>query len=117
MSGALEFNKENLKDYIEKNEIVIIDFWAPWCGPCRAFGPIFEKVADEYPEIKFGKVNTDVEQELAGAFRVRSIPTLAILKQQEVVFYQPGVLPEDAFKEVIQKVKELDMSQLEGEAK
>ncbi len=107
---ALEnLTSENFNDKVQSNEIVLIDFWAPWCGPCKSFGPIYEKVSEQYPDILFGKVNTEDEQELGGYFQIRSIPTTMILKQGIVVFSQAGVMPEEALKDLIAQVQALDM--------
>lgn len=104
---------ENIFDEtIKQNAIVFIDFWAPWCGPCRAFGPVFEKAAEKNPDIVFGKVNTEQEQALAAAFDVRSIPTLMVFRDQVLVFAQPGMLPAPALNDLIRKVRELDMNEV-----
>ncbi len=108
-------SEANFNETIENNSIVIIDFWAPWCGPCKQFGPIYEKVSEEYPDIVFGKVNTEDEQGLAGHFQIRSIPTTIILKENIAVFQQPGVMPEEGLKDVIRQVKELDMDMVRKE--
>jgi len=105
----------NFNEKVSSNEIVILDFWAEWCGPCKQFGPIFEKVAEEYPEILFGKINTEEEQELAGMFQIRSIPTVAIMREGIVVFMQPGLIPEEGLKDLIKQVKELDMDEVRKE--
>jgi len=107
---AANFNEE-----VENHEITILDFWAPWCAPCKSFGPIFEKVSEEYPEILFGKINTEDEQELGGHFQIRSIPTSMILKDGIVVFSQAGVLPEEALKDLLEQVKALDMDHVRAE--
>ncbi len=108
-------SEANFNETIENNSIVIIDFWAPWCGPCKQFGPIYEKVSEEYPDIVFGKVNTEDEQGLAGHFQIRSIPTTIILKENIAVFQQPGVMPEEGLNDVIRQVKELDMDMVRKE--
>jgi thioredoxin len=108
----LDLNKDNFQSAIEDNDILILDFWAPWCGPCKSFGPIFEKVAGENPDIAFAKINTEEEQELGAMFAIRSIPTLMIFREQIAVFSQPGALPEGALNELIGKVKELDMDEV-----
>jgi len=113
--ATTEITAENFNEIVEKNDIVIIDFWAEWCGPCKAFAPIYEKVSEEYPNIVFGKVDTEAQQELAGYFQIRSIPTTMILKEAIVVFSQAGVMPEDAFKDVIRQVEELDMDMVRAE--
>ena len=105
----VELTKENFEEIITGNDTVIIDFWAEWCGPCKAFGPVFEKVSDDYPDVVFAKVNTELEQEIAGWFQIRSIPTLMAFREQIIVFSQPGALPEGALRDVIGKVGELDM--------
>lgn len=113
---ALEnLTAENFNEKVTSSDIVIIDFWAPWCGPCKQFGPIFEKVAGEYPDILFGKVNTEEEQALAGHFQVRSIPTTVVLRDNIGIFQQPGLLPEEALKDIIRQVQELDMDKVREE--
>ena len=94
------------------NDIVVIDFWAPWCGPCRGFAPVFEQVADENPDVKFVKVNTDEEQALVVHFGIRSIPTLMIFREQVIVFQQPGALPKGAVEDVLRQVRDLDMAEV-----
>ena len=111
----LDLNNDNFKSAIDDNDIVILDFWAPWCGPCKSFGPIFEKVASENTDITFAKVNTEEEQELGAMFAIRSIPTLMIFREQIAVFSQPGALPEGALNELIGKVKELDMDEVRSQ--
>jgi len=113
---ALEtLTAENFNEKIQNSQIAILDFWAPWCGPCKQFAPIFEKVAQEYPDILFGKINTEEQQDLAAYFQIRSIPTVVVIKEGVVVFAQPGLLPEEALKEIIQKVQELDMDEVRAE--
>jgi len=113
--NTVEITKENFEETVNKNEIVILDFWATWCGPCRGFGPIFEKAAAKHTDIVFGKVNTETQAELAGAFRVRSIPTILAFRQNVLLFAQPGSLPESALDELISKIKELDMNKIKTE--
>ena len=110
--STLTMTKDNFDDTITNNEIVLIDFWADWCGPCKMFGPIFEKVSDSHADAVFAKVDTEDQQELAGSFGIRSIPTLAIFREQVLVFLQAGALPENALDEVIGKVKDLDMDEV-----
>ncbi|WP_294955406.1 thioredoxin [Sulfurovum sp.] len=113
---ALEnLTAQNFNEKVESSDIVVIDFWAPWCGPCKQFAPIFEKTAGEYPDILFGKVNTEEEQELAGHFQIRSIPTTIILRDNIAIFQQPGLMPEEGLKDVIRQVKELDMDMVRKE--
>jgi thioredoxin 1 len=97
---------------IADNDIVVIDYWAPWCGPCKGFAPVFEQVASENPDIKFVKVNTDEEQVLAGHFQIRSIPTLMIFRENIIVFEQAGALPKGALQDVISQVRGLDMTEV-----
>ena len=106
---------DNFNDSITENEIAIIDFWAPWCGPCKSFAPIFEKTSEKYPDITFGKVNTEEEQGLGGHFQIRSIPTTMILKQGVIVFQQAGALPESGLVDIIGQVQELDMDMVRKE--
>ena len=113
--ATVALSEANFNETIENNSIVIIDFWAPWCGPCKQFGPIYEKVSEEYPDIVFGKVNTEEEQGLAGHFQIRSIPTTIILKENIAVFQQPGVVPEEGLKDIIRQVQELDMDMVRKE--
>ena len=110
--SSIAITKENFEEVINSNAMVIIDFWAPWCGPCKSFGPVFEEVSDKYPDVVFAKVNTEEQQELAGVFQVRSIPTLMIFREQIIIFAQPGAVPGSALEQVIGKAQELDMEQV-----
>jgi len=110
--AIVELNKDNFEDTINNNAFVIVDFWAPWCAPCKSFAPTFEKVSEEHPDIVFAKVNTEDEQEIAAHFQIRSIPTLMIFRDQIIIFSQPGALPESAFKELVGKAGELDMAEV-----
>ncbi len=115
MKTTVDITEANFKDVVEKDGIVLIDWWAPWCGPCRIFGPTYEKVAAKNADITFGKVNTEDEQGLAGAFDIRSIPTLMILRDKVLVFSQPGALPEAALEDLIRQVRALDMEKVRAE--
>ncbi|MFA7386459.1 MAG: thioredoxin [Thiohalobacteraceae bacterium] len=113
--ATLELTKENFQDVVDKNDFVIVDFWAPWCGPCRNFAPIYEAASENYTDIVFGKVNTEDQQDLAGYFQIRSIPTLMIFREKIVIFSQPGMLPANAFNDLVDRAKELDMEQVRKE--
>jgi thioredoxin 1 len=110
--AVVELTKDNFEQVVTSNPTVVVDYWAPWCGPCRGFAPVFEKVAEKNPDIVFAKVNTDDEQEIAAHFQIRSIPTLMVFRDQIIVFSQPGALPQGAFEQVVEKVKELDMDEV-----
>ena len=113
--STVEVTKDNFHQIIDANPIVIVDFWAPWCGPCRAFAPVYESLAEKYPDVVFAKVNTEIEQELAAAFQIRSIPTLMVFREQIILFSQPGSLPARDLEEVITRTKALDMQQVHAE--
>jgi thioredoxin 1 len=108
--ATIDLTQANFEETITNNDMIIIDFWAPWCGPCRNFAPVFKEASEKYPNIVFAKVNTDDERELAGSFQIRSIPTLMIFREQIIIFSQAGSLPESALEEVIGKAQELDMN-------
>jgi thioredoxin 1 len=110
--AVVELTKENFEQVITSNPMVIVDYWAPWCGPCRGFAPVFEGVAEENPDVVFAKVNTDEEQEIAQHFQIRSIPTLMVFKEQVVVFSQAGALPKGPFEQVVAQAKALDMEEV-----
>jgi thioredoxin 1 len=114
-NGTVEIKGENFKQVVERDGIVLIDWWAPWCGPCRVFGPTYEKVAQQHPDITFGKVNTEDQPDLAGAFEIRSIPTLMILRDKVLLFSQPGALPEAALEDLIRQVRALDMEKVRAD--
>lgn len=113
--ATVELTQTNFEDTISNNDLVLIDFWAPWCGPCRSFAPIYEQVSQKYPAVLFAKVNTDQEQALAGNFNIRSIPTLMIFREQIIIFSQAGSLPASALEGVIKKALELDMDMVREE--
>jgi len=113
--ATIELTKETFQDTINNNDIVFIDFWAPWCGPCKSFAPIYESVSEKNDDVVFAKVNTEEQQELAASFQIRSIPTLMILREQIVIFSQAGMLPESAMDEIVAKTKQLDMEKVKAE--
>lgn len=112
---TVELTSKNFKDVVEKDGIVLIDWWAPWCGPCRTFGPTYEKVAGRHPGVTFAKVNTEDEQDLAGAFDIRSIPTLMILRDKVLLFSQAGALPEAALEDLVLQAQKVDMEKVRAE--
>ena len=113
--ATIDLNEENLEKTVVDNDIVIIDFWAPWCGPCKSFGPIYEEVSEKHPDIVFAKVNTEEEQAIGAHFQIRSIPTLMIFREQVVLFSEAGMLPAPALEELIEQVKGLDMEKVKAE--
>jgi len=113
--ATIELTHDNFEKTVSENPIVIVDFWAPWCGPCRGFAPIFEKASDAHPDVVFAKVNTDEQQELAGSFQIRSIPTLMVFREQVVLFQQAGALPATALEQVLTQTKSLDMAKVHQE--
>lgn len=115
MATTLELTEKNFEETLGKGGILFIDFWASWCGPCRAFAPVFEAAAGKHADITFAKVNTDVEQSLAQAFEIRSIPTLAVFRDGVLVGQNAGALPAQAFEAVIEQVRGLDMDKVKAE--
>jgi thioredoxin 1 len=113
--AAVELTRQNFESTVQDNAFVVIDFWAPWCGPCRTFAPTYEKVSQDHDDIIFGKVNTQDEQELAGEFGIRSIPTLMIFRDQIIIYSQPGALPENALRDLLAKAAELDMDEVRAQ--
>ncbi len=114
-AGTVTLTKDNFKESVQKDGIVFVDFWAEWCGPCRAFAPVFEGAATQNTDITFAKVNTDEQPELAGAFQIRGIPTLMVFRDGILLFSQAGALPAKALEELIGKVRALDMEQIRKE--
>ncbi|MDN3260761.1 thioredoxin [Streptomyces sp. CSDS2] len=112
MTSTVELTKENFDETVSGNEFVLIDFWASWCGPCRSFAPVYEKAAEDNPDLVFGKVDTEAQPELAAAFEIRSIPTLMIVRDQVAVYAQPGALPAPALADLIKQARALDMDEV-----
>jgi thioredoxin 1 len=110
--AVVQLNQDDFEKTIVDNGFVIVDFWAPWCGPCRSFAPVYEKVSVDFPDVVFSKVNTEEQRAIAAHFQIRSIPTLMIFRDQIIIFSQAGALPESMFRELIQKASELDMDEV-----
>ncbi len=110
--ATVELTGENFESVVGSADMVLVDFWASWCGPCRMFGPIFERASEKYQDAVFGKVDTDAQTDLAQAFGISSIPTLMIIRDNVVLYAQPGALPEPALEELITKAQELDMDEV-----
>ncbi|PID46529.1 MAG: thioredoxin [Proteobacteria bacterium] len=113
--ATVDITAETFEETIENNDIVVVDFWADWCGPCKSFAPVYEEVSNEYDDIVFGKIDTEAQQELAAHFQIRSIPTLMIFREKVVLFSQAGMLSAPQLKEVVSKVQELDMATVHAE--
>ncbi len=113
--ATVDLTKDNFEKTINENPIVIVDFWAPWCGPCRGFAPVFEKASESHPDVVFAKINSDEQQELAAAFNIRSIPTLMVFREKIILFQQAGALPGQALEQVITQAKNIDMAKVHAE--
>ncbi|MFJ9721591.1 thioredoxin [Streptomyces sp. NPDC101209] len=114
--ATVELTKDNFEETVTGSDIVLIDFWAAWCGPCRMFGPVYEKAAERHSDIVFGKVDTEAQPELAGAFQISSIPTLMAIRDRTVLYSQPGALPPQALEELIGKIRAVDMGDVRRKA-
>jgi len=115
--ATIDLTNENFEKTVNDNPMVIADFWAPWCGPCRGFAPVYEHASDAHPDVVFAKVNTDEQQELAGTFGIRSIPTLMVFREKVILFQQAGALPGSALEQVISQAKSLDMAKVHEDVK
>ena len=113
--ATIGLTKENFEKTVTDNPMVLIDFWAPWCGPCKGYDPVYETAAETHPDVVFARVNTDEQQELAGAFGIRSIPTLMVFREKVILFQQAGALPGNALEQVIAQAKALDMAKVHQE--
>ena len=110
--ATIELTTENFQTTIMENDMVVIDFWAEWCGPCKMFGPTYEKVSENHEGVVFAKCNTESQQEIAGQFGIQSIPTLAIMRDEILLFSQSGAIPESALEDLVTQAKELDMAEV-----
>ncbi len=107
--ATVEMTAQNFEEVVSSNDVVLIDFWAAWCGPCRSFAPVYEKISNQHPEIVFGKVDTEAQQELAGSFNIMSIPTLMVIREGVVLYSQAGALPERALADLVDQALKIDM--------
>jgi thioredoxin 1 len=115
--ATVELTTENFDEVVGGSDIVLVDFWAEWCGPCRAFGPTFEAASEKHEDLVFGKVDTEAQQELAATFGIRSIPTLMIVREGVVLFAQPGALPANALDSLIQQARDVNMDEVHAKVK
>jgi thioredoxin 1 len=109
---TIDLTQDNFEEVVTANDLVLVDFWAPWCGPCKGFAPVFEAAAEKYPDVVFAKVNTDEEQDLASHFAIRSIPTLMVFREKVILFSQAGALPAAGLESIVDQAKALDMKQV-----
>jgi thioredoxin len=110
--ATVELTRDNFEEVVTKNDIIIVDFWAPWCGPCKGFAPVFEAASEKHADVVFAKLNTDEQQDIAAHFAIRSIPTIMVFREQVVLFSQAGALPGEALESIVTQAKALDMKQV-----
>jgi thioredoxin len=110
--ATVDLTQDTFKDTVDKNDIVLVDFWASWCGPCQSFAPVYERVSEEHQDVVFAKVDTEAQQELAAAFAIRSIPTLMAFRDNVLLFNQAGALPQASLEDLITQIKDLDMEEI-----
>ena len=115
--ATVALTAENFNQYVEKDGVLVIDWWAPWCGPCRPFGPIYDKASEKHADVTFGKINTEEQPELAGTFQIQAIPTLMVFREKVILFQQAGALPGNALEQVITQAKTIDMAKVHAEVK
>ena len=113
--STIELTQENFDQTVSGNDMVVVDFWAPWCAPCRFFAPVFEAAAQKHGDIVFAKVNTDEQQQLAGMFGIRSIPTLMIMREKVVLYHEAGALPAQALDDILEQARAIDMAKVHEE--
>src|SRR4051812_19818885 len=113
--ATVELTKDNFEEVVTGNNIVVVDFWAPWCGPCKGFAPVYEAASEKHPDVVFAKVNTDEQQELAGHFSIRSIPTITLFRETVMLFSQAGALPAAGLESILEQAKAIDMKKVHEE--
>lgn len=113
--ATVKITKDNFEELVDSNDVLVIDFWASWCGPCKTFAPVFEAASEKYPEVVFGKVDTEDQMELASHFDIRSIPTLMVVREKVILYSRPGAVPAQSLESLIDKMLALDMAQVRSE--